>query len=222
MSKRSFASLMLTCAAFAACADTNTNREVTAPDARPALNEIPADIRGGTTYDGPSDLVFASGTASTQMAASAPNAASGGRASGHASLSFSPALFGLASVEYSFVALRTDPSIPFAAKGQYSMTLTTATGVVQEIQGKVICMNTIGNTTNVAGLITSVVVNGIPRPLNGVQTHNAWTVTDNGEPTPDTVSIMPFFPLGGALFHCNSGWIIPSSTNQAGNIQVKP
>jgi hypothetical protein len=216
MSKRSFSSFIVVSAMLAACSNTDTNPSVTAPE---ASSEATADIGGSTTYDGPSDQFF--GTGSTQMAAAAPNAASGGRASGHASLILNPPFLNLATVEYSFVALRTDPATPFAAKGQYDMTLTTVTGVVQEIQGTVICMSTTGNTTNIAGLITSVVVNGIPRPLNGVQTHNAWTVTDNGEGTPDTVSIMPFFPLGGALFHCNTGWLIPSGTSQAGNIQVR-
>jgi hypothetical protein len=221
MSTKALAGSLVLCALLSACADNTTNDSLTAPDIRAAYSESSAGIAGSTTVDGAFDLFLGTGAGSLQMAAAAPQAASGGRASGHASISFNPPFLNLVSVEYSFVSLRTDPNTPFAAKGQYNMTLTTATGVVQEVHGNVICMNTVGNTTNIAALITSVVVNGIPRPLNGVQTHNAWTVTDNGEGTPDTVSIMPFFPLGGALFHCNTGWIIPSSTNEAGNIQVR-
>lgn len=221
MSKLSIFSLIVLGTALVACSDSATSPSLTAPDNSAAYSEASAGIAGSTTVDGAFDLHLGSGASATQMAAAAPQAASGGRASGHASLSFTPPFFNLVTVEYSFVALRTDPATPLAAKGQYNMTLTTATGVVQEVHGNVICMSTVGNTTNVAGLITSVVVNGIPRPLNGIQTHNAWTVTDNGEGTPDQVSIMPFFPLGGALFHCNTGWLIPSSANEAGNIQVR-
>jgi hypothetical protein len=156
------------------------------------------------------------------MTAAAPNAASGGRASGHAAFNFSPPFLSLVTEEYSFVAVRTDPLTPFAAKGQYDMTLTTATGALQEFHGNVICMNTVGNTTRIAGQLTSVVVNGIPRPINPAATHNIWTVTDNGEGTPDTVSIMIFFPLPGAQFHCATGFTPPSFPNQAGNVQVQP
>ena len=221
MSKLSLSSLIVLCTALAACSNSDTNRTMTAPDARPLFDVAPSDLRGGATVDGPFDLAFATGAVSTQVAASV-QAASGGSASGHAALSFNPPFLNLVTEEYSFVALRTDPLTPFAAKGQYDMTLTTATGAVQEIHGKVICLSTVGNSTNIAGQITSVVVNGIPRPLSAAQSHNVWTVTDNGEGTPDRVSIMPFFPLPGALFHCTTGWIIPSFTNQAGNIQVTP
>jgi hypothetical protein len=221
MSRTSFASLLALSAVLAACSTTNTDRSITAPDVSPSFTESSADIRGSLEYDGPSDLVLTPANSSLQMAAAAPNAASGGRASGHVLLTFNPPAFGLQSFEYSFTALRTDPNTPFAAKGQYDLLSVTASGAVQEIHGSVICMNIVGNTAFVAGQITSVVVNGIPRPLNGVQTHNAWTVTDNGEGTPDNVSIAPFFPIGGALFHCNTGWIIPSGANEAGNIQVR-
>ena len=222
MSKVSVSSLMVLCAALAACSDRDTNRTVTAPDTRPSLSEVPADLRGGATVDGPFDLAFGTGASSTQMAAAAPQAASGGRASGHVAYNFSTPFQTVASEEYSFGALRTDPSTPFAAKGQYDMTLTTITGVVQEFHGNVICMNTVGNTTRVAGQLTSVVVNGIPRVINAFQSHNVWTVTDNGEGTPDTVSLMFFYPLPGAQFHCTTGWLLPSFPNQAGNVQVQP
>jgi hypothetical protein len=213
---------MLVCAALAACSDNdNTNRTMTAPNARATFNEAPADLRGGTTVDGPMDLAFAA-EASTQMAAVAPQAATGNRASGHASFSFSPPFLNLVTEEYSFVALKTASLTPFAAKGQYDLTLTSASGALQEFHGDVICMSTVGNTTRIAGQLTSVVINGIPRPINPNASHNIWTVTDNGEGTPDNVSIMIFFPLPGALYHCSTGFTPPTFTNAGGNVQVTP
>src|SRR4051794_24767484 len=83
MSKVSLTSLMVLCAALAACSDAGTNSTVTAPNVRPALSEAAADLRVGFTPDGPFELAPPSEDASTQMAASAPQAASGSRASGH-------------------------------------------------------------------------------------------------------------------------------------------
>ena len=89
MSKVSLSSLMLLCAALAACSDSDTNRTVTAPDVGPAFSEAPADLGVGLTVDGPFDLTLATEASSAQMAA-APQAASGGRASGHVGFTFSP------------------------------------------------------------------------------------------------------------------------------------
>ena len=224
MSKVSVTSLIVLCAALAACSDAATNRTVTAPDVRSAFSEGPADLRGGATVDGPFDVAFATAASSTQMAASAPQAASGGRASGHVLFTFSPPWFSVASEQYSFMALRTDPLTPFAAKGQYDMTLTTATGVVQEFHGKVICMSSAGDTTRIAGQLTSVVVNGIPRPINPAASHNIWNVMDNGEGQgmTDTASPMIFFPAAVAPLHCATDFIPPQFANQEGNVQVTP
>ena len=222
MSKVSLTSLMVLCAALAACSDSDTNRTVTAPDAGPAFSEAPADLGVGLTVDGPFDLTLATEATSTQMAAAA-QAATGGRASGHVGFNFSPPFGGnLVSEQYSFVALATDPLTPFAAKGQYEMVLTLATGVVQQVHGDVICMSTVGNTTRIAGQINKLWINNIPRPLTGA-THNFWTVTDNGEPgSTDTTSLMLFSNAANAQFHCTTGWTPPSFPNQEGNVQVQP
>ncbi|GLC24923.1 hypothetical protein [Roseisolibacter agri] len=224
MSKRSLASLLVLGTALAACADGTTSRTLTAPDARREISEAPADLRGSAAVDGPADVVLAREAASTQMAASA-QAASGGRASGHVELTLGFGFFtNIVSEQYSFVALRTDPLTPYAAKGQYDMTLTTATGVVQEFHGVVVCMGTTGNTTRVVGQLTSVVVNGIPRAINPAQSHNIWNVTDNGEGqgTADTASPMIFFPAAIAPRHCANDFIPPQFAIQAGNVQVSP
>ena len=63
----------------------------------------------------------------------AQQAASGNRASGHVALTLGTGFFtNIATEEYNFVALRTDPVTPFAAKGEYHMKLVTTTGVLVE------------------------------------------------------------------------------------------
>jgi hypothetical protein len=187
---------------------------------------VPAELRGAVTVDGPSDLVLGSGNASTQQAAAAPQAATGGRASGHIELTLGTGFFTtIATEQYSFTALSTSNSpTPFAAKGQYDMTLITPTGVVQEFHGVVICMNVSGNTARFAGQLTSVVVNGIPRAINPAQSHNIWNVTDNGEgqATTDRASPMIFFPAAIAPLHCATDFIPPQFSIEAGNVQVQP
>ncbi len=226
MSKVSRSSVIALCAVLAACADSPTIPTVTAPGAGPAFNESVIDLRGAVTADGPFDLVLGSGYASTQQAAAAPQAATGGRASGHVGLTLGTGFFTtIATEQYSFVALSTSNSpTPFAAKGQYNMRLVTASGVVQEFKGVVICMGVSGNTARMAGQLTSVVINGIPRPINPNQSHNIWKVTDNGEGQgiSDTVTPMIFFNAAFAPLHCASDFLPPQFANQNGNVQVQP
>ena len=221
MSKVNFTRLMFLCAVLTACSDGNTNRTLTAPEMRPSLSEVPADLTVGYTADGPFDLAFATEAPSTQMAAAA-QAASGGRASGHVGLNF-PASPGIVSEKYSFVALSTDPSTPFAAKGQYELMLTTATGRQNKVHGDVICMGITGNTARIAGRITKLWVNNVQVPIAG-PTHNVWVVVDNGEGqgTPDLVSLMQYTIAPGAQFHCATGLPSVVFPNQEGNVQVQP
>ncbi|MES3034906.1 MAG: hypothetical protein V4813_12985 [Gemmatimonadota bacterium] len=171
--------------------------------------------------DGPSDLLLASGDVSLQQAASAAQSATGSRTSGHVGFSFSPPVLGLVSERYSFVALSTGPAAALAAKGEFEMMLTTATGVEQRVHGDVICMNTVGNTTRIAGRLESVWINNVQRPITGA-THTIWTVQDNGEGqgTTDTASPMFFNNATNAQLHCTTGFTPPQFTNQDGNIQV--
>ena len=223
MSKASRTSVMVLCAALAACADSSTNRTVTAPDARSALSEARADLSVGFTPDGPYELALLSADASTQMAASA-QAASGSRASGHVGFP-PPGLpgFGIASERYSFVALSTDP-VTLAAKGQYELQLTTVAGNTLKVQGEVICMNTFGNTTRVGGQITAFWRDGVQAPILPTGTHNIWVVVDNGEgaATPDQVSLMRFGPAAAAQIYCATGFLSTVFANQEGNVQVQP
>ncbi len=209
------------CAALAACTDTNTDRTLTAPEVRRALSETPNGFSVASTYDGPFEIVFPAEVAGTQMAAAA-QAASGSRASGHVGLNF-PGSPGVVSEKYSFVALSADPSTPFAAKGQYEMQLTTATGRTNKVVGDVICMGITGNTARIGGQIRKLWVNNVEVPLP-VLTHNHWVVVDNGQSqaTPDLVSVMQYTLAPGAQAHCATG--LPSfvSPNQEGEVQVEP
>jgi hypothetical protein len=225
MSKLFRSSVIAVSAVLAACAESATNPMVTEPGARPAYNESLADLRGAITADGPQDLVLGSAS-SSQQASTAPRAATGGRASGHVGLTLGTGFFtNIATEQYSFNALTTsNSSTPFAAKGQYTMSLITATGVVQEFEGVVVCMTITGNAARVVGQLTSVVVNGIPRQINANQSHNIWNVTDNGEGngTADTASPMIFFPAAIAPLHCANDFIPPQFAIQEGNVQVQP
>jgi hypothetical protein len=221
MSKVNVTSLMVLCAALAACSDTATNRTVTAPDVRSALSEAPAGYSVGFTYDGPFDVAFGTDASSTQMAAAA-QAASGGRASGHVGLNL-PASPGVVSEKYSFAALSADPSTPFAAKGQYEMELTTATGRTNKVHGDIICMGITGNTARIGGQITKLWVNNVQVPIAG-PTHNIWVVVDNGQgqAVPDQVSLMQYTIAPGAQAHCATGLPSVVFANQEGEVQVEP
>jgi hypothetical protein len=232
MSKVSLPTLMVLCAALAACSDTDATRTVTAPDVRPALSEASADFGVAYTLDGPFDFGFASEDASAQLAgaqllgaqlAAAPQAASGSRASGHVGFPSGLPGVGLASENYSFVALSTDPATPFAANGQYELMLTTVAGVTNKVHGEVICMGITGNTARIAGQITKVWRNGVQVPITA-RTHNVWVVIDNGEgqATPDQVSPMGFQTAPVAATHCAVGTPTVVFPNQEGNVQVQP
>ena len=237
MSKVSCTSLIVLCAVLAACSDTDTNRTVTVPEVRREISESPADLAVAYTPDGPFDLGLASEYATAQLAgaqllgarsaaaqlAAAPQAASGSRASGHVGFPSGVPGLGIASEKYSFVALSTDPATPFAAKGQYEVMLTTVTGITNTIHGDVVCMNTFGNTTRVAGQITKVWRNGVQVPITA-NTHAFWVVVDNGEGqgTPDLVSLMRFSNAATAQVYCATGFLSVVFPNQEGNVQVQP
>ena len=220
MSKKSLTRLMVICAALAACSEGDTNRTLTAPSARPALSEASADVAFGVTADGPLDVIFASEGASATLQAAA-KAATGGRASGHVGFNFSAPTLGLSNERYSFNAQSTDAPT-FAAKGEFELNLTAATGVDQKFHGNVICMSTVGNTTRLAGQLEKVWINNVQRPITGA-THVIWTVVDNGEGqgTTDTASPMFFNNATNAQTHCAVGFTPPQFPVQEGNVQVR-
>lgn len=223
MSKASLSSFIVLCATLAACADSTST--VTAPGAKAAFDEAPADLFYGYTLDGRGDVAFDAVIQSTLMAAAAPQSASGSQASGHVGFNNGLPGVGLASEQYSFTALATNAATPFAAKGSYELNLTTVTGRQNKVHGDVICMATVGNVSRVAGIIRHIWVNGveIPIPSPG-PTHNYWVVIDNGEGqgTTDIASPMAYTIAPGAAAHCSGG--LPSNVFfvQEGGVQVRP
>ncbi len=229
MSKVSLTSLLVLCAAVAACADSTTSPT----NARPAFSEAAADIGISYTLDGPSDLGFASEDAFAQLGAqmigeqlaAAPQAASGSRATCHFGFPSGWPNTGIAAEKYSFAALGTDPAT-LAAKGQFEVAYTTGAplpvGDVR-IHGEVTCMIVFGNTSRVVGQITKVWRNGVPSPITA-NTHAFWVVVDNGEgvANPDLVSLVRFSNATIAQTYCTSGFLSFVSPNQEGNIQVQP
>ena len=241
MSKVSVTSLLALCATLAACSDSSANRLPTDPTAALSLSEGSSDVGASYTIDGSSELDLATDEASAPSAmlfsaqlgaqlAASPNAASGPRATGHVGIYF-PANPGLVSEKYSFVALRTDPATPLAAKGQYEVQYTTGSGIEIRIQGDVDCMTTFvgvpgpfgGATARASGPIRKVWRNNVPAPIT-VATHAYWVVVDNGEGqqiVPDYVSLMNFAPVGIAQNFCANGFGISVFANQEGNVQVE-
>jgi hypothetical protein len=221
------------CAALAACSNNETNRTLTAPGAEPARSEAPVELGVAYSPDGPFDFTSASEAAlaqqsgaqlaAVQLSASA-NAAGGSRASGHVGFPAGISGTGIASEKYSFVALSTDPATPFAAKGQYELTLSTVAGQTRMVHGDVTCMNTFGNTTRVGGQITKYWSNGVQSPIPPTGTHNIWVVVDNGEGkgAPDQVSLMRFGNAAAAQAYCATGFLSVVFPNQEGNVQVQP
>jgi hypothetical protein len=218
MSKVSVSGFMALCVALAACSDSSVSPAVTSPNSRAALSEASADYAVSYIDDGSVDVNLALETAaqSAQLAASAQTIVN--RASGH--VGFNSGLpIGLASEQYSFVALNSATG----TKGEYEMTLTTVAGRQNKVHGNVICMNTVGNTTTIAGIITALWVNNVPTPIPAAPTHNVWTVVDNGEGqgTVDSASPMGYSIAPGAAFHCTTGISQPMFPIQQGEIQVR-
>jgi hypothetical protein len=152
--------------ALAACADSPANRTITAPDAGPTLDvaAAPADITVTdlATGDG---LVVAADVGTEQ-------AATGGRATGHADVTSGPR-----SDKYSFSALSTG-DFP-NAKGRAEVHITGPLGRTN-VHLEVDCLAITGNNAWVSGPVTKWRINGedvpIPPGLQGV-----LRVEDNGE-----------------------------------------
>ena len=230
MSNVSRTSILVICAALAACTDSSTGRLPTDP-ASLSLSEAPADIRFAYTLDDPADLGVDSEDALAQLdgarmmgaeLAASTQAASGSRTSGHAGLFTTGPLTGIASEKYSYVALQTDPAT-LAAKGQYEIQYTTVAGAEVRIHGEVSCMIVFGNTARASGPITKVWRNNVPSPITA-NTHAFWVVVDNGEgaANPDWVSLVRFSNGTIAQNFCVNGFGSTVFTNQEGNVQVEP
>ena len=227
MSKVSVPSLMLLCAAMAACSDST----VTAPRAAASVSETPADIGFAYTIDGELEYGFATEEAMAQLAgaqmlgaqlAASAQSAGGSRSTGHVGLFTTGPATGIAAEKYSYSALQTDPAT-LAAKGQYEIQYTAVSGTEIKIHGEVSCMIVFGNTARATGPITKVWRNGVQIPITA-NTHAFWVVVDNGEgaSNPDFVSLARFSNAGVARNFCVNGFGSIVYANQEGNIQVEP
>jgi hypothetical protein len=155
---------------LAACADSATNRTIAAPDARPALDvaAAPGDI---TVTDLATDeeLVVAADVGTEQ-------AATGGRATGHADITISTAPTTPAR-RLSFSALSTG-AFP-NAKGQAEVHIVSSLGLT-DVHADVDCLAILGNNAWVSGPVTKFRRNGQDVPfLPGFQM--LFRVQDNGE-----------------------------------------
>lgn len=230
MSKLSITSLIVLSAMLAACADSTS--PATAPDLGPSFNEASADLGASYTLDGSSGIADGMQDAFAQLGAQAlgvslaasPRAASGDRSTGHVGFPAGvlPAGSGLATEQYSYVALRTDLATPDAAKGQFEVMYTATNGTEIKIHGEVVCMNVFGNNARVAGQITKVWRNGVAAPITA-NTHAFWVVVDNGEgnPSPDQVSLVRFANATVAQTYCSTGFLSFVFPQQVGNVQVR-
>ena len=208
MSTMRFTSLLTLCALLTACSDSPTSRSIAPPDA-PSFDVLtdadPSALRAV-------DLSALGEVGSLQ-------AATGGRASGHADA----LTFGVAFTDtYSFIALSTAPSptTPFAAKGEFEGGYVNAAGTLTvEIHGDVDCLAIVSNEAWVSGPIEEYIVNGVSLPTTNRQF--LIRVRDNGEGgtvSPDQVSFIsePFAPQT-----CRLRPPLVLSQNRAGNIQVR-
>jgi hypothetical protein len=210
-----------------ACADGAGKPGITRPELAPSLNvtepaegDVPDAAEAG-------DIMALSADAEAE----AGNAATGGRASGHADVLrvFTPTLS--TAYKYSFIALATEPTPaePRAGKGELQATIVRTVGAVtvtETIHADVDCVNFVnipipilGRLANVSGPIKKWTRDGQPVAFPPGQ-EVLFTVQDNGEgrdSPPDRASIVE--PVGGRQ-NCRFLLILPQPSEQ-GNIQVR-
>lgn len=210
---------------LAACADGAGNSGITPPELAPSLDVTDGADAGIPDPAEAGDLIPLS--AETQGA----NAATGGRASGHADVLrvVSPTLS--TRYKYSFIALATEPTPtePRAAKGELQATIVRtvgATTTTETIHADVTCLNFVnipipilGPLANASGPIKKWTRDGQPVPFPpGLEV--LFTVDDNGEggdSPPDRGSAV--VPVGGVQ-NCRVLLILPFDSED-GNIQVR-
>lgn len=205
MAKKNAALLFGICFTLAACADSATNRSITAPAAQPSLDVTAALADAVTPLGSDESVALAADVGIAE-------AATGGRASGHFELAapFSVIL----EEQYSFVALSTG-AFP-NAKGQLEGKITRATSF-QDIHVEVDCLAISGNQAWVSGEITRLLLNGVPQPTAG--RYVVWRVQDNGEGAnspPDLGSVL----FVGFPQACRFRPSLPMTPTANGSIQV--
>jgi hypothetical protein len=208
MLKKHAAILFGVCVAAAACSDSSPAPSVAPSDAAPSF-----DL--GALADALSlralDLTTLGEVGSEQ-------AATGGRASGHADI---PTFAGAFRDHYSFIALSIAPSPTANAKGEFEggFVNTTRTLVVR-FHGDVDCLTIMENQAWVSGPLEKIVVNGQSVPPNNDQF--LIRVRDNGEGANDPPDEASFIAEPGPTPQtCRLRPELTLSQNERGNIQVK-
>lgn len=209
MSNIRFTGLLALCAVLAACSDSPTSRSIAPPSGAPSFDEsMGSDPFALRTVD-----LSALGDVGTA------EAATGGRASGHADI---PTFAGQFRDHYSFVALSTAPSptAPFAAKGQFEGGYDlVAGGLTVRIHGTVDCLSILANQAWVSGPIDRYIVNGVDVVPTGRQF--LIRVIDNGEGASDPPDLASFIFEPFAPQTCQARLAVTLSPNESGNIQVR-
>ena len=211
MLKRHTAIVFGFCIAAAACSDSPT-RGIASPELLPSLDAstpTDADPLAHRTLDDDGGL----------EAVGAEQAATGGRASGHAD---GPTLGGFARDEYSFIALSTAPTTtaPFAAKGEFEGRFVEP-GLEVRIHANVTCLAIVNNQAWISGPVERFIRNGEPvEPVPPGFREFLVRVADAGEggSEPDLMGLI----LGRALPQTcrNRNPALVLSPSEMGNLQV--
>jgi hypothetical protein len=199
------------CVAAAACSESAT-RGIASPELLPSLSAstaADADPLAHRTFD----------DAGTLEALGAEQAATGGRASGHAD---GPTFGGFARDEYSFIALSTAPTVtaPFAAKGEFEGRFVEP-GLEVRIHANVTCLAIVGNQAWISGPIEQFIENG--QPVEPVPFPEFLVrVADAGEggSNPDLMGAIFFRPIPQTCGFRNPALVL--SPSEMGNLQVRP
>lgn len=190
---------------LAACADSATNRAITAPDAEPGLAVAAAPRHITVTHLATGEELVVPARVGTERAAT------GGRATGHADITS-----GSTGQKYSFSALSTG-DFP-NAKGQAEGHVIDPSFGRAIVHAAVDCLAITGNNAWVSGPVTKFRINGqdVPFP-QGLQA--LARVQDNGEggTTVDEASLA--VGVFGAQV-CRTRPLLPLLPSDHGNIQV--
>lgn len=211
MQQRHAAILFGFCVLLTACSDTATN-----PSTAPSKGTPSFDI-GAADAD---PLALRSVDLGALEELASEQAATGGRASGHADI---PTFGGTFRDHYSFIALSTGPATPAQApaKGEFEGGYELiAGGLAVRIHGDVDCLAITGKQAWASGPITKYVVNGQALPTTG-RTF-LIRVEDNGEGAMEPTDRASFIaePLIPIPQRCRLRAALVMSVNENGNIQV--
>ena len=149
------------------------------------------------------------------------NAASGGRASGHAEFTVG----GIKSM-YTFTAIST--TVPTAAKGRFQLHRWFPDGSMLVMTGEVLCMTLLptprGARARMAGRVESLRVDNVDVFVPADRDRALWTVQDGGEGADATLDfasgLFNFRSEAVAQAHCRFGSPITIFGTPDNNIQV--